>query len=383
MQWKRPSIAPDRRVRQPGRRARNSMNYYISALLLAIIPLVVTGPSVRVTAAEPAPAVASLTGPTMGTTYHIKYWGAGVDSPPKVKGAIDRLLAEFDRQMSTYRDDSELSLFNKSPAGEWFPVSHDTARVVEESLRYFRDTDGVLDVTVPPLLRLWNFGGDAKQSEAPSPPSEEQILKAQALVGSQRLQMRLDPPALKKELDGVEVDLSSIAPGYAVDLIIERLQALGFANAMVEIGGEVRAVGARPDGGPWRIGVEKVDATDGTLARVVPLDNLALSTAGDYRNYRTADGQRFTHIIDPRIGQALPYRGASVTVIAATCTEADALDTPLLIMGPGAGYQWCVKRHVAAFFQVRNDDGKVTERATPRFNELAPAPTPVLAKETP
>jgi FAD:protein FMN transferase len=351
------------------------MNYSISALLLLIAPLAVTGPSVLVAAAEPAPAVASLTGPTMGTTYHIKYWGVGEDSPPKVKGDVDRLLAEFDQQMSTYRDDSELSQFNKAPAGEWFPVSCDTARVVEESLRYFRDTDGVLDVTVPPLLRLWNFGGGAKQGEkgaALSPPSQEQIVKAQALVGSQRLQVRLDPPALKKELDGVEVDLSSIAPGYAVDLIIERLQTLGFANAMVEIGGEVRAIGARPDGRPWRIGVERVDTTDGTLARVVPLDNLALSTAGDYRNYRTADGRRFTHIIDPRSGEALPYRGASVTVIAATCTEADALDTPLLIMGPGAGYQWCVKRNVAAFFQLRDDDGKVTERATPRFDELAP-----------
>jgi thiamine biosynthesis lipoprotein len=359
------------------------MNYYISALLLSIAPLAVTWPSVPVAAAEPAPAVASLTGPTMGTTYHIKYWGAGADSPPKVKGAIDRLLAEFDRQMSTYRDDSELSRFNKSPAGEWFPVSRDTARVVEESLRYFKETEGVLDVTVPPLLRIWNFGGDAKQGEAPAPPSQEQIAKAQELVGSQRLQVRLDPPGLKKERGGVEVDLSSIAPGYAVDLVIERLQALGFANAMVEIGGEVRAVGARPDGRPWRIGVERVDATDGTLARVVPLDNLALSTAGDYRNYRTADGRRFTHIIDPRTGQALPYRGASVTVIAATCTEADALDTPLLIMGPGAGYQWCVKRNVAAFFQVRSDDGEVTERATPRFNELAPTPTLLPAKKTP
>lgn len=351
------------------------MNYSISALLLSIALLAAMAPGVPVVAAEPAPAVASLTGPTMGTTYHIKYWGDGDDSPPKVKGAIDLLLAEFDRQMSTYRDDSELSQFNKSPAGEWFPVSRDTARVVEESLRYFKETEGALDVTVPPLLQLWNFGGDANKEKAPSPPSAEQIAKAQALVGSQRLQVRLDPPALKKEIDGVEVDLSSIAPGYAVDLIIVQLQALGFANAMVEIGGEVRAVGARPDGQPWRIGVERVDATDGTLARVVPLGNLALSTAGDYRNYRTADGRRFTHIIDPRTGQALPYRGTSVTVIAATCTEADALDTPLLIMGPGAGYQWCVKHNVAAFFQLRDGDGKVTERATPRFNELAPAQT--------
>jgi thiamine biosynthesis lipoprotein len=157
-----------------------------------------------------------------------------------------------------------------------------------------------------------------------------------------------------------------------VDLIIEQLRTLGFANAMVEIGGEVRAVGARPDGKSWRIGVEKVDSTDGTLARVVSLDNLALSTAGDYRNYRAADGRRFTHIIDPRSGEALPYRGAAVTVIASTCTSADALDTPLLIMGPEDGYEWCVKYDIAALFQVRNDDGDIVERATPRFDQLTP-----------
>ena len=153
---------------------------------------------------------------------------------------------------------------------------------------------------------------------------------------------------------------------------------------MVEIGGEVRAVGARPDGQPWRIGVERVDATDGTLAPRRAAGSPCPQHGGaTTANYRTADGRRFTHIIDPRSGEALPYRGASVTVIAATCTEADALDTPLLIMGPGAGYQWCVKRHVAAFFQVRNGDGQITERATPRFNELAPAPSPVPAQETP
>ncbi|MBL9162958.1 MAG: FAD:protein FMN transferase [Planctomycetaceae bacterium] len=359
------------------------MNYRLAASLLAAAALAASLRGTPAEAAEPVPAVASLTGPTMGTTYHIKYWGDVSKSPPQVKSDVDGLLAEFDRQMSTYRDDSELSQFNRSPGGDWFPVSRDTAHVVDESLRYFTATEGVLDVTVPPLLRLWNFGGDANKGEAPAPPSQEQILEAQALVGSQRLQVRLDPPALKKELDGVEVDLSSIAPGYAVDLIIERLQTLGFANAMVEIGGEVRAVGTRPDGRPWRIGVEQVDAADGTLARIVPLDNLALSTAGDYRNYRTADGRRFTHIIDPRSGQALPYRGAAVTVIAPTCTEADALDTPLLIIGPDAGYQWCVDRNVAAFFQFRGDDGQVTERATPRFDELAPEPTPDSRLETP
>lgn len=348
------------------------MNYYISAWwwLLASWMACLGVPSVAL--AQRAPALASLTGATMGTTYHIKYWGEGDDSPPEVKRAVDRLLAEFDRQMSTYREDSELMQFNRAPAGEWFPVSADTARVVEESLRYFRDTGGVLDVTVTPLLRLWNFGGDAKKGAALAPPSREAIAAAQTLVGSQRLEVRLDPPALKKTIAGVEVDLSSIAPGYAVDLIIEKLRALGFANAMVEIGGEVRAVGARPDGKPWRIGVEKVDATDGTLACIVPLDDMALSTAGDYHNFRTAEGGRFTHIVDPRTGRALPYVGAAVTVVAKTCTEADALDTPLLVMGPDEGYQWCVEHKIAALFQTRTADGGIVTKATEWFDELSP-----------
>ncbi|WP_428304177.1 FAD:protein FMN transferase [Lacipirellula sp.] len=319
------------------------------------------------------PPLASLAGPTMGTTYHIKYWGDQPNDPPKVKATIDELLAEFDRQMSTYRDDSELSQFNRAAAGEWFPVSADTARVVEESLRYYRDTNGVLDVTVPPLLRLWNFSAGAKRDEPIVPPTDEAIAAAQRLAGSQHVQARLEPPALHKDLAGIEVDLSSIAPGYAVDLIIAKLQDLGFANAMVEIGGEVRAVGLRPDGKPWRIGVEQVDATDGTLARIVPLHDMALSTAGDYRNFRTADGGRFTHIIDPRTGRALPYVGASVTVVAKTCTEADALDTPLLIMGPDDGYEWCVEHKIAALFQTRAAAGAIVTKSTQWFDDLAPS----------
>lgn len=346
------------------------MNYYIAAIFFTIAPLAAEGAS---------PRVASLTGPTMGTTYHIKYWGEGEASPPAVKGEIDRLLATFDEQMSTYRDDSELSRFNRASAGEWFPVSTDTARVVDESLGYFRETGGVLDVTVPPVLRLWNFGGGAKlvkRGAAFAPPTEEELAKALTLVGSGRLQARVDPPALKKEIEGLEIDLSSIAPGYAVDLIVTRLRELGFANVMVEIGGEVRAVGVRGDGTPWRIGVERVGSTDGTLARVVPLADLALSTAGDYRNFQGADGERYTHIVDPRTGRALPYRGAAVTVIAPTCTEADALDTPLLVMGSAAGYDWCVEHNVAALFQERQEednggDGpRIVERATPRFLEI-------------
>jgi thiamine biosynthesis lipoprotein len=187
-------------------------------------------------------------------------------------------------------------------------------------------------------------------------------------VGVDHLRVRLTPPALWKDQVGVEIDLSSIAPGYAVDLLIEQLKDLGFANVMVEIGGEVRGVGRRADGAPWRIGVERASQPDAEFVRIVALDNLALTTAGDYRIFRGDAKSRYTHIIDPTTGQALPYRGVSVTVLAETCMDADALDTALLVMGAERGYQWCVKHRVAALFQAGDDGQRV--RTTPRFDQL-------------
>jgi thiamine biosynthesis lipoprotein len=311
----------------------------------------------------------------MGTTYHIKYWGDGRAAPAEVERQVQQLLERFDRQMSTYREDSELSRFNRAPGGEWFPVSADTAHVVDRAIQFQQLTGGILDVTVGPLLRLWHFGAgvDRAARRAP-PPTPAAIAEARKLIGAGRLKTRREPPALWKSADGVQVDLSSLAPGYAVDLMIDLLKSLGFQNAMVEIGGEVRACGRRPDGSPWRIGVEQAGRPGAELALVVPLDNLALTTAGDYRNFRTADGKRYTHIVDPRTGQALPYRGAAVTVIADDCLTADALDTALWVMGPESGYQWCVEHKVAAFFQGRTSDGKHIERTTPRFDKLVPRP---------
>lgn len=323
----------------------------------------------------PAEAVL-LTGRTMGTTYRIKYWGEGSATPAEVRETVDALLERFDEQMSTYSEDSELSRFNRAAADEWFPVSPETAYVVERAIEYQRSTGGTMDVSVGPVLRLWHFGsGVAKAEDDAKAPSAEQLSEAMKLVGAGRVGVRREPPALRKDVDGVEIDLSAIAPGYAVDLIVELLKSLGFPNAMVEIGGEVRGAGGRPDGTPWRIGVERVDGSEGGkgrggFAQVVPLTNLALSTAGDYKNFRTADGKRYTHIVDPRSGQALPYRGAAVTVIADTCLASDALDTALLVMGADEGYEWCVKHDAAALFQTRGDDDVVIERATPRFKEL-------------
>jgi thiamine biosynthesis lipoprotein len=304
----------------------------------------------------------------MGTTYRIKYWGDGTATPSEVHAEVEASLQRFDSQMSTYRDDSELSRFNRAAANEWFAVSAETAHVVKKAVEYHKLTGGALDVTVAPISRLWNFGPGAQRDAQHVAPTDERIQEAMKLVGAQRLRVRQSPPALWKDAAGVEVDLSAIAPGYAVDLLIERLRSLGFDNAMVEIGGEVRGVGARPDGQPWRIGVERAGAPAAEFIQIVGLDDLAMTTAGDYRNVNGRRGARYTHIIDPQLGRALPYRGVSVTVLAETALEADALDTALVVMGASRGHQWCVEHDVAALFQ--HGAGGAVVKTTPRFDEL-------------
>ena len=190
-------------------------------------------------------------GPTMGTHYRVSIAKASdTVELPDLKRDVESLLAEIDRQMSTYRPDSELSRFNQASADEWFPVSAATAEVVSAAQEISEKTQGALDVTVGPLVRLWHFGPDDASDGAkrrnPQLPSAEAIEAAKTAVGYQKLAVRTDPPALRKEIDNLEVDLSSIAPGYTVDQMAEMLIERGLEDFTVEIGGEVRSSGTRP-----------------------------------------------------------------------------------------------------------------------------------------
>jgi FAD:protein FMN transferase len=312
-----------------------------------------------------------LQGRTMGTTYHVSYWTVAADepTPSDLQHSIDALLARFDERMSTWRDDSELSRFNAAPAKEWFPVSQETATVVSRAIELHRVTDGASDVTVGPILRLWGFGPQAK-APLTSAPNDEALENARQLVGADRLQVQATPPALCKEVEGLEVDLSSIAPGYAIDLIVDLLAESGIDNAMVELGGEVRGVGLRDDAKPWRVGVQGAPPHERTVVQIVPLKNLALATSGDYHNFHDVNGVAYAHIIDPRSGRPLRYRGAAVTVVAEKCFDADGVATALFVMGADDGYKWCVEHDTAALFQEPNHDGPPAVRRTPRFIEL-------------
>ena len=307
----------------------------------------------------------AFSGATMGTTYSVKVAGLFTATDrdrlaAEIQGRLDRI----NRLMSTYDPDSELSRFNASDSGEWLPVSPETARVVAEAIRVGDLSGGALDVTVGPIVDLWSFGPEARPHGVL--PTDEEIAAAMSTVGYARLEVRLDPPALRKPSPACRVDLSSLAKGFAVDQVAERLEELGIDRYMVEVGGEIRTAGLNSSGNPWQIAVELPTTAGRGIQRVIPLEERAMATSGDYRNYFEQDGVRFCHIIDPRAGRPVSHRLASVSVLADNCMRADALATALFVLGPEEGLQLAAELGIPALFLVRTDRG-FAEYPTPHF----------------
>lgn len=290
------------------------------------MPLLVVGCSNS--SNEARRAAESISGSTMGTTFSIKYQPSN-DTPgiAKVAKVVNDELAVVNQQMSTYLEDSEVSKFNQNLSTDWFTVSDDTARVVDLALQYNRLSEGTFDITVGPLVNAWGFGPSPTPA---SPPSALQIATLLTSVGSDKLQVRLDPPALKKTLPSVQIDLSAIAKGHGVDRVIQRLNNLGIKNMMVEIGGEVSIRGTRADGQSWQVGIEVPDPRQRALHRTISFSSLALATSGDYRNFRQVGAEQVGHFIDPRTGRPVQPDIASASVLMPDCASADAIATTLM-----------------------------------------------------
>jgi len=301
-----------------------------------------------------------ITGVTMGTGYSVQV----VEPPPHLtrRALGDRVAAMFERidaRMSTYRPDSELSRFNRSRRAGWFGVSPETRAVVAHALALSTLTGGAFDVTVGPLVELWGFGAGPRRK---TPPSAERLHAARARVGYRRLHTRRSPPALRKEHPELQVDLSGIAKGYAVDAVAEALEQLGAQRYLVELGGELRARGRNPAGHPWRIGVEAPLAGERRVQRVLAVERGAVATSGDYRNFFEANGRRYGHTLDPRTGRPVRHALASATVLASSAARADALATALMVLGPEAGRALGERLGLAALLVVRGDGGDLRER---------------------
>lgn len=316
--------------------------------------------------------VTTFAGATMGTTYAVKIVTGPLD--PKSHQLIDATIGDtleaVNASMSTWRRDSELSTWNAAESTEARPATAALRAVLSEAARIGASSDGAFDVTVGPLVNAWGFGPDGEQKA----PDEADLAALRARVGVDKVIVDEAAGTVRKTRPDVYVDLSAIAKGYGVDRLAEAVEGLDYDEYLVEIGGELRGRGKNADGVAWRVGIEKpepdADPTSRPIREIVALDDAALATSGDYRNYYEREGVRLSHTIDPRTGRPITHRLASVSVITDRCSTADAYATALNVLGPDAGYTLAEREQLAALFVVRTADGTFTERVTPAFEAL-------------
>lgn len=303
-------------------------------------------------------------GPTMGSTYSIKYVRSeGVAPQTELKAATEAILAEIDQQMSTYRDDSLIEQFNQAPAGTCQAMPEGVLELVRAGDRLHEESQGAFDLTLEPLLDLWGFGPRGKGEAV---PSDEKLAEVRQRVGQQYL--HIEGEQLCKDAD-VQVDFNSIAAGYAVDRIVARLGELGVTSYLVEATGELKAAGLKPDGSHWRIGLEAPRDDERVAQRVLQLDGYGISTSGDYRNYFEENGERYSHTLDALTGRPVRHKLAAVTVADQSTLRADGLSTLLMVLGPEAGMAFAERNGIAAFFITREGKGFVTQ-GTRAFEQL-------------
>ncbi|GLK96695.1 FAD:protein FMN transferase [Achromobacter xylosoxidans] len=307
---------------------------------------------------------AALAGATMGTTWSARLALPRGRTEAEARHAIQAALDDVVAQMSTWEPDSDITRYNRAATG-WQTLPAGFFHVLSHALALAEDSGGAYDPTVGPLVNAWGFGPHQRAFEPPSPSAIE---AARTRCGWRRVQLDAQHQAALQP-GGAYLDLSSIAKGYGVDRAAMALDALGITQYLVEVGGELRARGKRPDGQPWRVAIEVPDASD-DHALALPLRDHSIATSGDYRRHAGNGDERYAHTIDPRTGLPVRNNLASVTVLHPGCMEADALATALTVLGEEEGLAYARRHELAALFILRERDAwRVV--ATPAFQALA------------
>lgn len=321
-------------------------------------------PAVRVAYGAMPPRPAAMAGATMGTTWSARLALPAGCAESAARQAIQAALDEVVAQMSAWEADSDITRYNQAAPG-WQALPAPFFHVLRHALALAEDCGGAYDPTVGPLVNAWGFGPHQRAFE---PPSSAAIEAARLRCGWRRVRLDEARQAAHQE-GGTYLDLSSIAKGYGVDRAALALDGLGITQYLVEVGGELRARGTRPDGAPWRVAIEVPDASD-DHAMALPLLDCSIATSGDYRRHAGDGDARYAHTIDPRTGQPVRNPIASVTVLHPGCMQADALATALTVLGETDGLAYARRHNLAALFILRE---RATYRvvATPAFQARA------------
>jgi thiamine biosynthesis lipoprotein len=268
--------------------------------------------------------------PLMGTSFEIAAW-ASADRQTATRELLNEALdavAELERQISSWDSESETSALNRAAGLAPVAVGGDLRALVEIAVSWAERTDGAFDVTVAPLLELWN-----RAAVRGEPPTEVELQIALERVGFEKILAEGETLFLRQS--GMQLGFGAIGKGFAADRVAEMLLAAGVENFIVGAGGDLVVRGSR-GGAPWQVGVR--DPRGSGLLAVSPMSNRAVATSGDYEQFISVGGRRYAHILDPRSGKPAS-RLASVTVFSARAVDSDALATALFVMGSDEGIE--------------------------------------------
>lgn len=322
-------------------------------------------------------------GATMGTFYSIRVHNFPKNKDWNVFAAeVQKQLDQIEQKMSLFNPNSEISRFNTSASLDWFPVSSDTLAVVNLAAEISAFSGGAFDITSAPLVNIWGFGKDRKRRSVDEIIRE--VAKLKTGVGYEKLTVRLNPPAIKKVVPELQIDLAAIAKGYAVDVISRFCEDSGLADYMIEIGGEICCKGDKGKDNDWRVGIETPVVIPrgewGEVYQIINIKNQCMATSGGNRNFHIIDGKYYSHLIDPRTG--FPCQSgneedfttgeqlASVSVLDKSCARADALATAFFVLGANEGLKTANKHNVPVLFLIRKNK-KIHEITSNAFYKSA------------
>jgi len=307
------------------------------------------------------PSYIYISGKAQGTTYNITY----ADGENRnFKPAVDSILHQFDLSLSTYVKNSEIAQFNQSD--EFYFKSPYFYPVLEKSKEIFEASDGVFDPTVYPLIKAWGFGPEKVDF-----PDSSRIEEIKNYVGFEHI--NFNESRVAKEKEKVSLDFNAIAQGYSIDVVFDFLKAQGIENMMVELGGELRAIGKNENNDLWAVGIDDPKQKEGGQdhrVAIIKLDNEAISTSGNYRKFFVHDGKKYGHSINPKTGYPIQRDIISSTVVAPTCMEADAWSTTFMVTGFTKAKEILKKqKHLKAFFIYEDENGVLQQFNTENLGQ--------------
>ena len=307
-------------------------------------------------------AYQKISGRTMGTTYQVTY-----QSSQDIKPIVEVVLKEVNAGVNHYDPNSAISKVNQTIGSQVAldntPINEHFFKNLQRAKEIYATTEGAFDPTVMPLVNYWGFGYTPKK-----PVTQIDSFKVDSLlrlVGFDNIQLQEN--RVQKAIPTIQLDFSAIAKGYGVDQVGETLEAQGIQHYLVDIGGEVRAKGINHRGIPWQLGINTPSeaAAISDYVAVIALDNQAMATSGNYRNFYEVDGVKYAHTINPKTGYPERNTILSATVLAADCMTADGYATAFMTMGLEKAFALATaQKDIHAYFLYAKEDGTIGVRYT-------------------